>query len=823
MKKKASDRLLTSICLPGLTIFLIIIFMAVSLVLPASAQSTAPGKNKIIVAGEIDYPPYSFLDQKGEPTGFQVELTQAIARTMGMDVEIRLGPWPEVRRALERGDIDVIPGMFYSEERAKIFDFSPPFAIVSEAIFARKNSPSINSVEDLRGKELIVMRGEAMHDYILQHRLTDRILLAETPADALRLLASGKGDYALGAQMPGFYWIRELKLSNIATVGPSLEPFKNCFAVQKGNTELLSRFTEGLHILNQTGEYQEISDKWLGVLEPNRIKFKLAIKYAAAVILPLIALLAVFVVWSWLLRSRVNQKTKELRDKSEELERYFTSSLDLLCIANTDGHFIRLNPEWEKLLGYSLADLEGRKFIDLVHPDDRDNTLAAIAKLDEQREVLSFENRYLCQNGEWRWIEWRSRPQGKMIYAAARDITARKQAEEERINLEERLNRAEKMEALGLLAGGVAHDLNNVIGIMVGYAELIADEVDNSSPLRKDLLSIVDAGNRASAIVQDLLTLARRGVTGRKALNVNRLILDFVHSPDWEKMHTHHPSVQLKTHLENDLLNISASPVHLQKTLYNLVSNASEAMPEGGLIEIKTTNQYLDKAVHGYDQIREGDYVVLSVSDTGEGISDEDLKHIFEPFYTKKIMGRSGTGLGLAVVWGTVKDHSGYIDVQSIKGQGSIFTIYIPVTREDVVAPASAVAMSEYMGNGETILVVDDVQGQRELATAMLKKLNYQVVNVASGEEALEYLKKNKADLLVLDMIMDPGMDGLDTYRSILNIHPRQKAVIVSGFSETHRVNATQALGAGDYVKKPYVLEKLGMAVRKEFNKAKNV
>jgi CheY-like chemotaxis protein len=179
-------------------------------------------------------------------------------------------------------------------------------------------------------------------------------------------------------------------------------------------------------------------------------------------------------------------------------------------------------------------------------------------------------------------------------------------------------------------------------------------------------------------------------------------------------------------------------------------------------------------------------------------------------------MGRSGTGLGLAVVWGTMKDHQGYINVQSAEGKGSTFTLYFPVTRENVTAEDIAVSIAEYTGKGETILVVDDVKEQRELAAEMLKKLNYQVQSVASGEAAIAYIKEHKVDLIVLDMIMDPGMDGLDTYRSIIQIHPKQKAIIVSGFSETDRVNEAHTLGAGAYVKKPYVLEKLGMAVKKE-------
>jgi CheY-like chemotaxis protein len=251
----------------------------------------------------------------------------------------------------------------------------------------------------------------------------------------------------------------------------------------------------------------------------------------------------------------------------------------------------------------------------------------------------------------------------------------------------------------------------------------------------------------------------------------------------------------------------------------NLLSNAAEAISDQGEVTLLTENRYLDKPIAGYDEIREGDYVVLGVSDTGKGISAQDMGKIFEPFYTKKVMGRSGTGLGLAVVWGTVKDHGGYIDVRSEEGKGSVFTLYFPVTREEKAKDQPSIPAESYRGRGESILVVDDVKEQRELATAMLSRLGYRVSSVSSGEEAVTYLKANRVDLLVLDMIMDPGMDGLETYQKVLEINPKQKAIIVSGFSETDRVKKAQELGAGAYVKKPYVQEKIGLATRRELDK----
>jgi CheY-like chemotaxis protein len=217
--------------------------------------------------------------------------------------------------------------------------------------------------------------------------------------------------------------------------------------------------------------------------------------------------------------------------------------------------------------------------------------------------------------------------------------------------------------------------------------------------------------------------------------------------------------------------------------------------------------------------VNEGDYVTLTVTDTGIGISPEDIERIFEPFYTKKTMGRSGTGLGMAVVWGTVKDHNGHIDVQSDLGEGSTFTLYFPVTRKKLPTAKQSIAVDKYRGNGESILVVDDIKEQREIASGMLEKLGYNVMSVPSGEEALDYMQENTADLLLLDMIMSPGMDGLETYQKILNFHPEQKAVIASGFSESEKVKDAQRIGAGPYVKKPYSFENIGLAIKGELSK----
>jgi len=393
------------------------------------------------------------------------------------------------------------------------------------------------------------------------------------------------------------------------------------------------------------------------------------------------------------------------------------------------------------------------------------------------------------------------------------------QKAKELVLAEKRLRRAQKMEAIGTLAGGVAHDLNNILTGIVSYPDLILMQIPDDSPLRKPVATIKNTGKKAAAIVQDLLTMARRGVAVTEVLNLNDIIAEYLRSPEFEKLQLYHSGVEVALHPAEDLLNILGSPIHLSKTVMNLVSNAAEAMPQGGKLTITTENRYVDASFNGYDKISEGDYVRLMVTDTGIGISPEDRERIFEPFYTKKVMGRSGTGLGMAVVWGTVKDHNGYIDLKSTEGKGTAFQIYFPATRDETANTQAGLSYEDYSGEGESILVVDDAKEQREIAKLILTELGYTVSTVSGGEDAVVFMRGTAVDLVILDMIMDPGMDGLDTYREILKLHPDQRAIIASGFSETNRVRQAQKLGAGQYVKKPYTIEKLGTAVKNELIK----
>jgi CheY-like chemotaxis protein len=272
-----------------------------------------------------------------------------------------------------------------------------------------------------------------------------------------------------------------------------------------------------------------------------------------------------------------------------------------------------------------------------------------------------------------------------------------------------------------------------------------------------------------------------------------------------------HPNITLTTDMNENTPPAYGSESHLSKVIMNLIINAMDAMPEGGELRIKMDHGYIDRLIGGFDNLVAGDYIILTVSDTGTGIEKNDLKHIFEPFYSKKKMGRSGSGLGLSIVYGIVKDHNGYIDVKSEVDKGSDFVVYLPVVKVESTVEEKTVI--DIRGS-EKILVVDDMDEQRELAATILSSMGYNVKTASGGREAVEYLKTDRVDLVILDMIMEEDFDGLDTYREIIKIHPGQKAIIASGFSETDRVKEAEKLGVGRYIRKPYNMQILGKVIR---------
>lgn len=580
-------RIFTLSCRCFLSLWLVLLFCLGAYV-PAAAkvrESSLP--EVLVVGGDRAYPPYEFLDGDGRPSGYNVELTQAIAEVMGLRIEFRLGGWSEMRAALQSGTVDVLQGMSFSEERLAEVDFSLPSAIVNHAVFARLDSPPVNTLAELDEYSVALHRGGIMHDYLARTGFAGELLLTETPAEALRLLAAGKSDFAIVAIVPGMYHIRELKLTNLLPAVRNVATYRYGYAVKKGNAELLSRIDEGLAILKKTGRQQAIYEKWLGVLEPRPVDWRTLSKYAAVVVIPLLLLLGGFALWSRTLHRQVALRTADL----------------------------------------------------------------------------------------------------------TREIAERRHAEEElRLN-QRQLVQADKLAALGTLVSGVAHEINNPTGLILleapklkrfhGDAVKVLDRyfAENGdfqcgglpySRMREEvgrgLDKVQEAAKRIKHIVDDLKDFARRDDSGDHApLDLNAVAQAAVRltEPSLRKA-----TARFRTDYGAGIPAIRGSAQRIEQVLINLLLNACQALPDPSrAIELVTRHD------------PEGNRAILQVRDEGTGIAPENLARLTDPFFTTK-RDSGGTGLGLSVSAGIVKEHGGTLEFASVPGE-TVVTLSLPVFKEE--------------------------------------------------------------------------------------------------------------------------------------------
>lgn len=485
-------------------------------------------------------------------------------------------------------------------------------------------------------------------------------------------------------------------------------------------------------------------------------------------------------------------------------------------------HTTFISPQVEFLLGYTPEEWMSDPdfWHQCIHPEDRQRVRDLVLQNNATGAPFFLEYRIRTKEGHYRWLRnhglYMRDESGKPRYThgVMIDITDTKHIEEREQEVQTRLSRAERMESIGLLAGGIAHDLNNLLGPLVGYPDLIMQQLPPDSAATRELRTMRESALRASDIIQDLLTLSRRGNVPQEPVDLNQVIRSYMNSPAYRSLREEHPLVDIATRLDPEIPRVSGSIAHLLQVIMNLVQNAFEAIIDRGRITISTRCEHVDGPVGRFEVPATGDYVVLRVEDTGCGIQQENIERIFDPFYTHKNAGRKGTGLGLSVVYGIIQDMHGTLDTQSTVNQGSTFALYMPVCHEHVPSSEPLPAISAEIGGSESLLVVDDLPEQRELAHRLLTNLGYDVHVAASHAEAMEAIARTRFDAVILDMIIDDGPDGLDIYKDILRVVPGHRCILISGHAETDRVREAQRLGAHSYVRKPYTMEKLGIAVR---------
>jgi PAS domain S-box-containing protein len=534
------------------------------------------------------------------------------------------------------------------------------------------------------------------------------------------------------------------------------------------------------------------------------------------IFLLLLMLTAVFINHLFDNRKFLEQQVRERTQNLMESERRFQDLVNLLpemvIETNLTGDITYANEAATNQLQLTIKQSSCANFFQFIQENEREAARQNFQKTLQGEHSKLIEYTAINRNNKTFPILIRSAPinNGTEVSGARMiviDITERRQ-------LAEQLHRDQKMKAIGLMAGGVAHDLNNILSGIISYPELLLLDLDQESSLRHPLEAIRQSGLDASYVVSDLLTVARGIAANKEIIALNVLIQAYLNSTDFRQLQTRYPHIDFITSLASDLRNISCSPIHVRKCLMNLITNGAEAIHGGGTISVTTDNHTvplpMSKDRHN---VSTEFFSRIIIHDTGSGIAPQDIEHIFEPFYTKKVMGRSGTGLGLAVVWNTMRDHGGTVNVIS-DAQGTTFELLFPSIEADLAPLRDKEDLRNYQGRGETILVIDDELRQREIASQLLKSLNYKVQTVSSGEEAIKYVIQHHApDLLVLDMLMPPGQNGRMTFEQILKIHPRQKAIIASGFAEDDDVKATLAMGAEAFIQKPYTLEQIGSII----------
>jgi PAS domain S-box-containing protein len=517
-----------------------------------------------------------------------------------------------------------------------------------------------------------------------------------------------------------------------------------------------------------------------------------------------------------MLGERVEARTRE-RDRTWELSR------DLLAVMRFDTTVVALNPVWESTLGWPRDKLIEQPLWSLVHPDDLAATHEETERLRRGNVTDRFVNRMQHSDGSYRWLSWTAVPEGERMYAAGRDITSeiaavdrlaaanRELTEQirERERIEATLQQMQRLEAVGQLTAGVAHDFNNLLTVILTSASFLKNDLERGAPLAKSLSRlqyIQESGERGATLTSQLLAFARRQQLAPKAVDLNDTLvglLSLLHS-------TLGGAVTIETDTCAGLWHALVDPTQIEMIILNLAINARDAMGSGGRLTLSTANAVIDTPALRAEEPGPGEYVVLSVTDTGSGMSDEVLQKAFEPFFTTKEVGK-GSGLGLAQVFGFAKQSGGGARIETELGVGTTVKVYLP----RVQAPELPVGTPEHdhstpIGDASnTVLLVDDDTSVREVTAQMLANLGYSVIQADGGSKALQLLEGGtKVDLLLADFAM-PGMNGGELARAVLSRYPKLPVVFITGYAELGELG----MGSSTIIQKPFREEQLASKI----------
>lgn len=504
------------------------------------------------------------------------------------------------------------------------------------------------------------------------------------------------------------------------------------------------------------------------------------------------------------------QVDNALRESERRYQELFCSIMEGIVLLDKNEDIQLCNPAYAKILQEESGnDLTGKSFLDSIPGSEYKFVSSQIGKLKEG-ESSQFELKVTTAKGNDRTVMVSASPRFDDqfnyigIFAAIMDITELKE-------LQKSNSRARRLENAGRIAGQIAHDFNNLLAPLTAYPELIKSELPADHPVLKYVDAILESAEKMADISQQLLTLGRRARYKIELLNPGEIIKEVlgVVQPTPE-------TLIIDLDISPDLMGIKGGASQIHRAILNLVNNARDSMQDKGYLKIRAENYYLEKLGSKPEHVPTGEYVKLTVSDTGAGIPAEIMGRIFDPFFSGKTIDRErGSGLGLSVVHAIIEDHNGYIDVESTVGRGTSFFIYFPISRENLNLSTD----DHMVGGTEKILIVDDDPIQRDVALTLLKKLGYDASSAVSGEEAIDHIQKYRQELMIIDMIMPDGIDGVETYKRALEIKPGQQAIMMSGYSRAGKIEQAKELGIRVFVTKPLALKSLAIALRKELDK----
>ena len=780
------------------------------------------------VVPDPHYPPVEFIDENGVFRGISADYLALIQEKLDTEFEIvRLANFREILESAENREIDIILTAIDTEARRIYLDFTTPYIEIPNVIVVRQDETRHLSVTDLKDMAGIVYQaGYTIGDILREEYGIVHALPTTDPARALRDLSTGRINAMVGNIGVISHYVRQENITNLRVAGDC--NYDDVISIASRNDmPVLNNILEKALGQITAGERSEIKERWIQMEMPGfRIDRRFWIGTGGVVGL-LLAITGLFYLWNRSLKRQVGIKTRELQKSEEKYRIIAENTADIISILDLDLKFVYISPAITRMTGFTVEEAMGKPIETFLAPESLSNVLeifeaekrleaAGQADPDRSRTV---ELEHYTKDGQSIWVEVvfsllrdeNGRPTG--ILTVGRDVTAHKQADMEREHLEEQLRQSQKMEAVGQLAGGVAHDFNNMLSVINGYAEMTLESIPPDDPLHAQVREIMKAGLRSADLVRQLLAFARKQTITPVPLDMNETIegmLGMLRRLIGE-------DIELLWFPGENLASVRMDPSQVDQMLANLVVNARDSIENGGKITIETRNARFDSQYcRLHPGFVEGNFVMMAVSDDGCGMDEETRRRLFEPFFTTKPQGK-GTGLGMPMVYGIVKQNKGFINVYSETVTGTTIKLYLPRLEEEgraIEMPDPASHETPPSG-GETVLLVEDNAQLMELAGVMLEQLGYKVLSAATPTEAIRIAGNHAGaiDILMTDVVM-PEMNGKILMQHIRILRPGIRCLFMSGYTEN--VIAHHGVVDDDvfFLQKPFSRETLADRLR---------